>query len=119
MDREKLREAGICYEKGLERFLDDSALYEEMLMSFLEDNAFDAAKAAREREDYEALFEACHALKGVVGSLDMTELFSTSSALTEYLRNNHQPDRDITAALFSEMEAAYRRVIAGIQEASR
>lgn len=118
MNKEILKAHGVDYDAGVRRFMGDEPLYEEMLIAFLADECAANAESALKKQDYKALFEQVHALKGVAGNLDMTELYRAASELTNVLRKEELPGSDAIAAMCETMLAAYRRVMAGIQAAS-
>ncbi len=118
MNQRVLKEHGIDCDMGARRFLDDRALYEEMLTMFLSDTCFEQAEAAFAGGDYKGLFECGHTLKGTAGNLDMTALYRASGELTEYLRHNDAPAARRVQELFLEVQAAYRNVVEGISAAA-
>ena len=77
-----LKTCGVNYENGVERFLGDSVLYENMLKMFLEDDSFSKAVAALAEGNYKKLFESVHSIKGVAGNIDIDPLFKSASQLT-------------------------------------
>ncbi len=119
MNRTILEENGIDYAAGLRRFMEDQALYEEMLTAFLSDDSFSKAREAFRRGDYKALFEQAHALKGASGNLDMRELYCASGELTEFLRRSPNPEAAQASALFDGMQSAYNRTTHAIRAASK
>ena len=54
-------------------------------------------------KDYDAAFDAAHALKGVLGNLSLTPLFDKASEITELLRNRTDTDY---SSLLSELTNA-------------
>ena len=72
MDKEKLKAYGVDYENAVKRFAGNEALYEKFL----------------KKERYEDVLEAVHALKGVAGTLGMTELFQAASVVVASIRKN-------------------------------
>lgn len=117
MNQEILVASGINYASGVARFLGDSQLYERLLIAFEKDHSFTQAKAAFEQHDYETLLQCVHALKGVTGNMDMTELYRISGALTELLRTNEHPSEKAVCTAFSDLERAYVTVMSGIAAA--
>lgn len=117
MKRDTLIAYGIDYDAGVRRFMGDSALYEEMLSVFLDDDTLDAAEAAFARGDYKAVFDAAHAMKGAAGNLDMTALYAGARRLTEYLRGNAAPVAAEVGAMLDGMRTEQQRVAAGIKAA--
>lgn len=118
MDKTILAEHGIDYDAGVRRFMDDSALYEEMLCAFCREDELAAAEQAFRAGDTEGLFMQAHAIKGVSGNLDMPALYRASGMLTEALRNHAVPPAAQLEALFSQMARAHRSATAGIKEAN-
>lgn len=112
-----LFEYGINYEKGKERFLGDGALYEAVLLSFLEDTILTRAEAAMQSKDYAALFECAHELKGACGNVDMFELFEITTKMVDYLRQAQIEDI-IVEQYFQKMKQTYLRTQEGIRLAN-
>ncbi|SHK83420.1 Hpt domain-containing protein [Fibrobacter sp. UWH4] len=53
---------------------------------------FDKLKDSIAAKDLKAAFEAAHALKGVLGNLSLTPLYTSIVEITELLRNNTDMD---------------------------
>lgn len=87
MDERKLRDAGIDYDAALARFVGKREIYEKYLTKFLEDTHVQDAMRALEQKDYGEVLEQTHALKGLAGTLGMTELFDVSADIVRDLRN--------------------------------
>ena len=87
MDERKLRDAGIDYDAALARFVGKREIYEKYLTKFLEDTHVQDALAALEQKNYGEVLEQTHALKGLAGTLGMTELFEVSADIVRDLRN--------------------------------
>ena len=79
MDKEKLKAYGVDYENAVKRFAGNEALYEKFLKKLTEDDHLAIGEQAMKEERYEDVLEAVHALKGVAGTLGMTELFQAAS----------------------------------------
>ena len=116
MNKNILHASGNDYESGVRRFLDDAQLYEEMLLEFVDDNSFIGLKEAYNEKDCKKIFQKSHALKGVVGNLDMTDLYQATYELTELLRPG-DVDLSSVAPLYQKVEIAYQKVIDGIKKA--
>ncbi|MBQ9032417.1 MAG: Hpt domain-containing protein [Parasporobacterium sp.] len=89
-----LREYGANVEEGLSRCLGKEDFYLKLVNMALRDAGFDKLKAAVEANDKEAAFEAAHALKGVLGNLALTPIFTPASEMTELLRAKEDADYD-------------------------
>lgn len=120
MDTTLLERGGIDYAHGVERFLGDSALYEEVLAEFLKEDALDRAQAAYDSHDLDALFAVVHEVKGSSGNTDMHDLYLASAELADLLRPRAvrtPQDADVTR-LFDAFADAYRRAVSAIRDAS-
>lgn len=84
--QKRMKEYGADLAGVSERFMGDWSLYEQCLLMFCDDDAFDALGAALEKQDCKAAFEAAHALKGVSGNLGLTPLYAAVCAAVESLR---------------------------------
>ncbi|MDM8163634.1 MULTISPECIES: Hpt domain-containing protein [Collinsella] len=111
MDLAVLERAGIDTEDALSRVMGSEALLMRLLNTFLEDDNMAKLEAAAAADDAEAGLEAAHALKGVTGTLSMTELYALTSRQCELIRADDWP---AARALTPEVAEAYRRVVAGI-----
>ena len=83
---DKLREYGANVEEGLSRCLGKEDFYIRLVNMALQDPGFGNLKTAVETGNMDAAFEAAHALKGVLGNLSLTPLFTPTSEMTELLR---------------------------------
>lgn len=86
MDEITLRQAGIDYDTALARFVGKRAIYEKYLLKFLEDTHTQDAMKAYEQQNFEELLEQTHALKGVAGTLGMTDLYDVAAEIVQDLR---------------------------------
>ncbi len=86
---DRLAAYGANTETGLARFAGDEDLYERCFYMLLEDETFANLKEALDAKDFDAAFREAHALKGVVGNLDLTPLYQALSTLVESLRASH------------------------------
>lgn len=116
MNIEILKKAGIDYDSGLDRFMGDTELYGTVLNLFLADHTMDDAVSAREREDFRAMFETMHELKGIAGNEDMTELYRAICPLVELLREAPYDASAIDGA-FGQVRELYRTAKQGIADA--
>ncbi len=98
---------GIDYEAGVARFMGREKVYEALLMEFLNDESYDKLKKALNDKDCKAAFDVAHTLKGVCGSLAMTELERVVSEVTEQLRAGRI---DNAALLMGEVDEKYKKV---------
>ena len=84
----KLKEAECDVEGALARFLDDEDLYIQFYGELLKDEAFDNLGVALEDGRLSEAFEFAHALKGIVGNMGLTPMFTIVCDIVEPLRIN-------------------------------
>ena len=89
---EALKQFGADTEKGLGMCMGNEALYLRLVGSVPSEERFGQLEAALSGKDYDAAFDAAHALKGVLGNLCLTPLFEKASVITEHLRSRTDMD---------------------------
>ncbi|MBQ9566207.1 MAG: Hpt domain-containing protein [Synergistaceae bacterium] len=90
---EDLKAFGVNVDEGLGRCMNNEAFYLKLVKMALEDDAcFDRLAQAVSDGDKQAAFGAAHDLKGVLGNLSLTPLFSLVSQMTEQLRGEEDAD---------------------------
>ena len=75
----------------------------------LNDANFDALQAACDAQDAHKAFEAAHALKGAVGNLSLTPIYTPLCALTECLRGQAaigDDARKLVGEVFAQLKRA-------------
>ena len=87
-----LRRLGANTEEGLGRCLNNEAFYLRLVNMSLHDAGFDKLAAAVESGDRKAAFEAAHALKGSLGNLALTPIYTPVAELTDLLRGGQDAD---------------------------
>ena len=101
MTIEALRSFGADVDEGLARCMNNEAFYLKMVDMGMADERFDSLGGILESGDYDQAFEVCHALKGVVGNLALTPIYTPMSELTELLRAKQKGDY---AGLYAEIK---------------
>ena len=81
-----LANLGADTREGLGRCLNNEAFYLRLVNMALDDGGYDKLESALNAGDAQSAFEAAHALKGVLGNLSLTPLYTPVSELTELLR---------------------------------
>lgn len=117
MNIETLKAAGIDYEAGVNRFIGDSALYEELLISFSQSDSLKRAIDAYTARETEQLMLVAHEIKGVSGNMDMTKLYKSACVLVDLIRKNEFTDATLSEA-FNVFKQAYDEVLAAISKAA-
>lgn len=80
-------------------------LIQKFVLKFLGDGSYDLLCASMASGDYAEAFRAAHTIKGVCQNLGFTVLGTSSSALSEALRNGYTPEAD---ALLGQVKEDYR-----------
>lgn len=117
MNERILNDAGVNYSRGLTRFLDNREVYERILIMFSNDDKLPKLIAAFENNDYQALFQLSHAIKGVSGNLDIEDLYQKSCVLTDLLRDDTTIDKEKIREAFFDVKEEYIRATKGIKRA--
>lgn len=99
---EKLNSFGANATEGLARCFGNEALFLKLVMTIPDDAVFDRLKQKLETKDLDGAFEAAHALKGVLGNLSLTPLYTLAVEITELLRNRTQMDYSALLVKFFE-----------------
>lgn len=108
MDKEILLAANIDYENGKKRFAGNEVLYEKYLLKFKEDAHYEAVKAAFESENYEEMQKTAHTLKGVAGTLGLTDIYQNCADIVAALRSEN---REQIPQLFHSLQHAYEKTM--------
>lgn len=83
---EKLEEFGVNTKEGLTRCMNKEAFYFKMLKMGLANDSFEKLESAIAEGNLENAFEYAHALKGVLGNLALTPIYTPLAEMTEMLR---------------------------------
>ena len=89
---EALERFGADTKEGLGRCMNNKDIYLRLVDMGLNDTNFEKLSAAVNAGDKKTAFEAAHALKGVMGNLSLTPLFTIASEMTERLRAEEDAD---------------------------
>ncbi|MBQ7564508.1 MAG: Hpt domain-containing protein [Lachnospiraceae bacterium] len=87
-----LRQFGADVDDGLARCMNNEDFYLKMVNMGLADERFETLRGVLEQKDLDTAFEMAHALKGVVGNLALTPIYTPISELTELLRAKQAGD---------------------------
>ena len=103
------------YDEAKMRLMND-ALIQRFLGKFAATYTLDALSDAAKCHDGRAIFEACHAIKGVVGNLALTKLYNLTNDLTEKTRNLEEGASFNADAELVAIQAEFDKTIALIKE---
>lgn len=87
-----LQELGADTNQGLQRCMNNETFYLRMVEMGLNDKGFGTLPEAIKKGDLHEAFEAAHSLKGVMGNLALTPLYTPIAELTEQLRAGTEMD---------------------------
>ena len=87
-----LRQFGANVQDGLTRCLNDEGFYLEMVQMALDEKTYKKLSDAIGSGDIKAVFEAAHALKGVLANVALTPLYDVASEITELSRSGQDAD---------------------------
>lgn len=89
---ETLNEFGVNTKEGLTRCMNNEKFYLKMLKMGLASDQFDKLGESLEAGKLEEAFESAHALKGVLGNLALTPIYTPLAEMTELLRAGKSAD---------------------------
>ena len=111
--RDRLVKAGVNVDSGLERFMNNEALFLKFLLRFPGDPNFAQLGESLASGDLKAAFVAAHTLKGVTGNLSLDGLFPLLTPVVEALRRE---DKAAAEDAMPPLREAYQRVTAILLE---
>lgn len=85
---EELKQLGVNVDEALERFMNNTSLYERMLGKLIDAVNSTEVMPAFEAQDLETALTNAHTLKGVMGNLSITPLYNAYSDIVRLLREN-------------------------------
>lgn len=98
----KLNTFGANTAEGLTRCFGNVALYLKLVATIPGEGNFDKLKDSIAAKDKKNAFEAAHALKGVLGNLSLTPIYTPVVEITELLRS--ETDMDYKSLLDTILE---------------
>lgn len=110
-----LTEAGIEYSAGVARFMGNSALYEKMLLKFLEDGSFYEAQKQLKASDDNKLLRCVHTLKGIAGNLSISRVYAVATDMVSLIREG---EIERAKVLFPRLEEEYETAVSAIKRSS-
>ena len=89
---EALNELGVNTKEGLTRCMNNEKFYFKMLKMGLASDQFEKLGTELKNGNLSEAFEAAHALKGVLGNLALTPIYTPLAEMTELLRAGKDSD---------------------------
>lgn len=105
MNREKLIDAGIDYDQGVNRFAGKQDIYEKFLKKLFEKQLMEDLKIKLKEKNYEEAFRIAHDLKGTSGNLSVTLFYKKICEIVENLREERNEESLLN--LFNQAEMLY------------
>lgn len=109
-----LTDAGADYDKGLERFMGNVALYHKFLLKFLDDGSFAQFKQSIGENDMEKAGKHVHTLKGTAGNLSLMRLFKAADDMVKAIRSGKTVDE--VEPLVQQVEKVYTETCGAIKK---
>lgn len=114
INAELLRQAGVDYDAGLTRFMNDPELYEAVLAAFAGENTLERAQTAFQKHDCAQLLKVVHEAKGSGGNAGLDNVYTQASVLVALLRSNTYTEDELIAD-FRRFEKVYGEVRDGVR----
>ena len=86
--KQVLCDVGVDYNKGLERFMGNVALYHKFLLKFLDDGSYADFAQAFADGDMEKAGKCVHTLKGTAGNLSLMSLFKAADNTVKAIKQH-------------------------------
>ena len=102
---EKLKALGANTDEGVKRCVNQEALYLRFVEMAVKDDGFEKLRDAIEKKDLDEAFERAHALKGVLGNVSLTQIYTPVAVMTEELRARNDIDyAGYLETIFTELD---------------
>lgn len=111
--KQKLVDAGINYDEGLNRFMQKEETYLKFLRRIGEDGNMSVLRKKIEENDVEGAFAAAHTIKGVCANLSIDGMNAVLNPMVEILRAGSMENVE---DMMEEVERVYGRVTEAISE---
>ena len=105
-----LREFGADVDDGLARCMNNESFYLMLVRKAAETERLSQLESQLQAGDLDAAFEAAHSLKGVLGNLALTPIYTPVYEITELLRER----RDIDYSSYLKTISDKRKELSGL-----
>ncbi|MCR5438346.1 MAG: histidine kinase [Selenomonas sp.] len=109
-----LEQAGVDYDKGLERFMGNVALYHKFLLKFLNDGSYEEFVTSLSVPDMAMAEKSVHTLKGTAGNLSLMKLFRAADDTVQAIRTTQ--DHEAIQKLADSVGVIYRETCDAIRK---
>ena len=89
---DKMKELGIDPKEGMTRCMNNEVFFFKMISTTISNEYFQHLGTALDEGDLDSVFEAAHALKGVIGKLALAPIYNLLTEMTELLRARKKAD---------------------------
>lgn len=114
MNKERLIEAGIDYDEGVNRFAGAPQIYEKYLLMFFEGHFLEELSRQLTDNDISGAFRTAHDLKGTAGNLSINSFYKKICELVELLRSGGEGQDYMS--VFSEAKELYFKAEHAVKE---
>ena len=97
-----LKQFGADTDDGLSRCMGNEAFYFRLIGKVVDDDNFAILEKAVSEKNLDTAFEAAHSLKGVLGNLALTPIYTPVYEITELLRERRDMDYGPYLKIISE-----------------
>ena len=108
---EALKQFGADTNDGLSRCMGNEAFYFKLIGKVIDDKNFAALEEAIASKNYDTAFEIAHSMKGVLGNLALTPIYTPVCEMTELPRNRTDADYAPFLKTISEKRAELAAMI--------
>lgn len=111
--KQKLIDAGINFNAGVNRFMNKEEIYIKFLKRIEGDENFKTLRQKIDEGDAEGAFAAAHTIKGVCANLSIDGINAVLNPMVEILRSG---SLDNVKPMMQEIEGVYAGVVEAIKE---
>ncbi|KKB60644.1 Hpt domain-containing protein [Parabacteroides gordonii] len=105
--KEKLQAYGVNLNSALNRFMENEQFYERILSKFPKDENFTLMEKSINENNIPLAFRYAHTLKGLVATLDLTNLLTILTPMTEKLRAG---ETDGIQEMLDQLKIEYKQI---------
>lgn len=111
--KEKLQAYGVNLDSALNRFMENEQFYERILSKFPKDENFILMENSLKENNIPQAFRYAHTLKGLVATLDLTNLLTILTPITELLRTG---ETEGVQEMFDRLKIEHKKICELISE---
>lgn len=109
--RQELIEHGADVSGAIARLANNEAIYEKLLLKYLEDKSFEKLMQHMAEKNYEEIYKDVHTLKGVTSNLGLNKLTNASAVMLNKLREDNTSGLEEDFEKVKETYYLYQKMI--------